>query len=152
MIRSLVTVVRPVAALVIMTAGFLAHDATAAVFGLVAAITLFVWAATDIDWSLVGRPRRVDGITATRTVRRVLTVLLADADGVGAAAVCRLADVGMIAALACLDHFEMAGWTTAEWGPEPTFGVRPRHYQLTPGGRAHALELLGLTESARPVR
>lgn len=149
MIRSLIAVARPLAALILLTASAITQSAgntTAAAFGLLAAVVLFIWAAQDIDWAHALRPRRIDGIPDTRAMRQILLVLLTDDPELWLMRIVLLAEVGLGTAHLCLDRLEMARWARANWGPEPTFGPRLRFYRLTETGRAYALDLLGLAD------
>ncbi|MGR6922617.1 PadR family transcriptional regulator [[Actinomadura] parvosata] len=127
--------------------GYARDNAGMGLAALIAGLTLLAWAVEQGDWTF--RVPEVDGIPATKAMRRVLTVLLAGADRLTGLVISRLAGVGSGGVYVCLDRLETAGWVVGEWErPEPDGRPRRRFYRLTPHGRARALELLGLRERA----
>jgi DNA-binding PadR family transcriptional regulator len=81
-----------------------------------------------------------------RSHRRVMLVLLTDAANLGGYTICRAAGIGSGSAYPALARLEKLGWLDSEWEtPEPVNRPRRRFYRLTPDGRAHVMELLGLT-------
>ncbi|WP_206184912.1 PadR family transcriptional regulator [Thermoactinospora rubra] len=125
-----------------------AENPDASTYAALVAVVLLFWLASANDWwtDALRPPRRVDGIPATKSMRRVLTVLLSDAPGLSGLRIADLGKVGYGNVYICLDRLEMAGWIRGEWEPERALGPRRRFYRLTPAGRAHALELLQLGE------
>lgn len=90
---------------------------------------------------MIRRPT-MDGITATRRMRRVLLVLLTDASNITGLTIALTAGMGGGAVYICLAQLEDRGWVTGEFedGPYP----RRRMYRLTPDGWTYAHLLLGL--------
>src|SRR5262245_55883425 len=127
--------IRFLAAIGLLATGLttLRENPDAAAFAAVAAAVLCLWLASDRHWwrDNFRKLRRIDAIPDTRTVRRLLLVLLSNATGLGLLGVAQLSDVGLLPASVHLDRLEMAGWVTGEWEPEPPFGTRRRFYRLT---------------------
>lgn len=84
----------------------------------------------------------MDGITATRRMRRVLLVLLTDATNITGLTIARTAGMSGPAVYLCLDRLVDRAWITGEFqdGPYP----RRRLYRLTADGWTYAHLLLGL--------
>lgn len=95
------------------------------------------------ELTLLPKRRTVDGITATRRMRRVLLALLTDAGNLSMSTIARAAGVSGVSVFACLDKLEARGWMTGTFasGPYP----RRRFYRLTPEGWGFAHQLLELT-------
>ncbi|RCG31924.1 PadR family transcriptional regulator [Sphaerisporangium album] len=91
------------------------------------------------------RRHTLDGIRATRAMRRVLLVLLTDAANLGGFTITKAAGVGAGSTYVCLDRLEERAWVTGEFadGPYP----RRRFYRLTPAGWKYSHQLLGLIPS-----
>lgn len=84
---------------------------------------------------------------ASKAKHRILLALLTDAPDLGGYTLSQLADVSPGAVYVCLDRLENDGWIVGDWEtPEPLDRPRRRFYQLTPEGRANALEFLKLHE------
>ncbi len=83
----------------------------------------------------------MNGITATRAMRRVLSVLLTDAANLTGATITRAAGISAARAYACLDRLEDHAWVASD-----TQGHR-RVYRLTPTGWTDAHRLLCLIPS-----
>ena len=84
-------------------------------------------------------------VRLTRTNRRRLLVLLADAANTGLSDVWHLAGGSAGQAHVVLAKLEKAGWVASEREiPEPSGRPRRRFYRLTPEGRAAAMKALNL--------
>ncbi|MEV0616126.1 helix-turn-helix transcriptional regulator [Nonomuraea sp. NPDC050404] len=129
--------------------GYARDNASMGLAALIAGLTLLAWAVEQGDWTF--RVHEVDGIPATKAMRRVVALLLTGADRLSGLAIGRLSGVGSAAVYVCLDRLETAGWIVGEWErPEQEDRRGQRFYRLTPRGRDHALDLLRLAE--RPGR
>ncbi|MDH2424797.1 helix-turn-helix transcriptional regulator [Sphaerisporangium sp. TRM90804] len=97
--------------------------------------------------SLLYTHRTVGGIVGTRSMKRVLLVLLTDAPDLSVHAFTQAAELGAGTVYVNLARLERAGWVN--YTREESAVDRPprRLYRLTPDGRANASELLGLRPS-----
>ena len=91
---------------------------------------------------MITRRPSMDGITATKSMRRVLLVLLTDAGNISGFTIARTAGMGSGSVYVCLAQLEARSWVTGEFanGPYP----RRRFYRLTPDGWTYAHMLLDL--------
>lgn len=125
-------------------------NAGMALAALIAALTLLAWAVEQGDWTF--RVHEVDGVPATKAMRRVLALLITGADRLSGLAISRLSGVGTGSVYVCLDRLEAAGWVVGEWEVRADDAPRRRFYRLTPHGRARAMELLRLSKSTEATR